>query len=714
MNAKDSLRLGLLLTTIITLPLPSRAAAPPSKPTRGDLMLADYFRAETSALADRCLTDIKTLDDWNAKKTDYRQQLFEMLSLSPLPDRTDLKPVITGRIEHEFFTVEKLHFQSMPGLYVAANLYLPKKLAKPAPAILYVCGHAKVATNGVSYGNKTFYQHHGAWFARNGYVCLVIDTIELGEIEGTHHGTYREGMWWWNARGYTPAGVEAWNGIRALDYLQSRPEVDRNRLGMTGRSGGGAYTWWVAALDDRIKAAAPVAGITDLKNHVVDGAVEGHCDCMFTVNTYRWDYAQVAALVAPRPLLICNSDKDSIFPLDGVNRVHEKVRRIYDLHKAGDKLGLLITEGPHKDTQDLQLPVFRWFNRHLKGEDPIIEMAATKFFQPEHLKTFERIPPDERTSKIHETFVPMASPAGLPRTSEEWAQQRNVWESALREKVFAGWPAEPGSLQLEPVSTVAFSISGEGVQLRAYDFTSEHDVRLRFYVMQPSDPVPPNSIINFQVLDGQEWVNWLALMRPVLTLAAIPLEFAEANSAVGATDRESQMERFRQFAQKLRQSHSIQVSFAPRGIGLTAWDQNERKRIQIRRRFMLLGQTLDGMRVWDIRRAIQAVRMVDDLGKKPLTLTGRKELGVDVLYAALFEKDVYALELSEIPQSHRLGPDYLNVLRVLDIPQVVAMAAEHTRVNLYQAEAADWKYPSAMRAALGWPKQQFQARLQRD
>ena len=146
-------------------------------------------------------------------------------------------------------------------------------------------------------------------------------------------------MWWWLCRGYTPAGVEAWNCVRALDYLETRKEVDANRIGVTGRSGGGAYSWWIAAIDERIKVAVPVAGITDLQNHVVDGCVEGHCDCMFIVNTYRWDYPLVAALVAPRPLLISNSDKDTIFPLDGVLRVHEKVRRIYKLYGAEKQPG---------------------------------------------------------------------------------------------------------------------------------------------------------------------------------------------------------------------------------------------------------------------------------------------------------------------------------------------------------------------------------------
>ncbi len=129
-------------------------------------------------------------------------------------------------------------------------------------------------------------------------------------------------------------------------------------------------------MDDRIKVAVPVAGITDLQNHVVDGCVEGHCDCMFMVNTYRWDYPVLAALIAPRPLLISNTDKDKIFPLDGVVRTHALVRKIYKLHDAEDKLGLHITEGPHKDTQELRIHAFVWLDRYLKGENRVIERSG--------------------------------------------------------------------------------------------------------------------------------------------------------------------------------------------------------------------------------------------------------------------------------------------------------------------------------------------------
>jgi len=187
----------------------------PAKATAGDVMFQNYFRQQSRALAQRSLAEVQTPQQWNERAPVLRQQLFEMLGLDPLPARTDLKPTITGKIDHTEFTVEKLHFQSMPGLYVTANLYLPKGLKEPAPAILYVCGHSQVKSNDTSYGCKVGYQHHGIWFARNGYVCLVLDTVELGEIEGRHHGTYRDGMWWWNSRGYSSAAAEAWNCIRS-------------------------------------------------------------------------------------------------------------------------------------------------------------------------------------------------------------------------------------------------------------------------------------------------------------------------------------------------------------------------------------------------------------------------------------------------------------------------------------------------------------------
>lgn len=666
--------------------------------SRGDQMLAEYFRAQTAKLSEQCLADIKTLEDWETRRQVYRKQLFEMLGLEPFPEKTDLKPVITGKVEHEQFTVENIHYQSRPGLYVTGNLYIPKSLEEPAPTILYVCGHSEGMKNGIRYGNKAPYQHHPAWFARHGYVCFIIDTIHRGEIEGIHHGTYRYKMWWWNSRGYTPAGVEAWNCIRALDYLQTRKEVDKDRIGVTGISGGGAYSWWLSATDDRIKVAVPVAGITDLQNHVVEGCVEGHCDCMYLLNTYRWDYPLVAALVAPRPLLISNSDKDTIFPLDGVLRVHEKVRHIYRLYNAENNLGLHITEGPHKDTQQTQVHTFSWFNRFLKGQDPLIDKPAVPFFQWSQLKVFDELPADRINIQIHESFVPMAPQPSVPQSADEWAKQREIWMKALREKSFNGWPtkAESGPLNVKR----AFSIERHGICFSAFDFTSGPHVRLRLYLAHQAGLDKPRMVV-LNVLSEQEWTEWLAAMR---------VGFAdELNDSETGGLPEPDKNAFKRNQEMFRNNKNVLSYLAPRGIGPTAWNTDERKLTQIRRRFMLLGQTIDGMLVWDVRRAIAMLRTLDLAREVPMALQGNGLMAGIVLYASLFEPGIARLDLWHLPSSHRDdGPTFLNVLRFLDIPQAVAMAAEQSQIRLYQEDNSGWRFPQAVAEKLGWPDDRFQ------
>jgi len=684
---------------------------------RGDAMIADYFREETQRLAGRPLAGIDSLDEWKEHRVVLRQQLFEMLGLDPLPKKTDLHATVTGRVEHDGFVVEKLHYQSRPGLYVTANLYLPKKIDKPAPTILYVCGHGRVVKDGVSYGNKSHYQHHGAWFARHGYVCLTIDTLQLGEIEGIHHGTYRHDRWWWNSRGYTPAGVEAWNCIRSLDYLEAREEVDAERIGVTGRSGGGAYSWWISSLDERIKVAVPVAGITDLTNHVYDGGlssggrsgggsggrsggrlhdgvVEGHCDCMYMCNTYRWDYATVAALVAPRPLLISNTDKDPIFPLDGVVRLHHQVRRIYELYNASDKLGLHITEGPHKDTQELRVQAFAWFNRWLKDDRSLIERTATKQLEPEQLRVFATLPDDEKNTSIQETFTEKASEPVPPADAAQWQAMRDQWMIGLRDKVFRAWPgdAEADRLDVKPVQQAVH----DGVRLTQYAFTSQGSIRLPLYVMH-KDGLKDADLVVLNVLDDEGWLKFLAMARGGF---GKPLH-NEAQPAVDAQAWQSQRDMLHQ--------HKWVMAYVPtRGVGPTAWNQNPRKQTQHRRRFMLLGQTLDGMRVWDARRAVQALRRIDHIKDTALWLQGERDAAGIAVYASLFEPDIRRLDLWQLPTSHRDGPIFLNVLRVLDTPQAVAMAAARTPVRVYDtADPGAWSFVSETAKALNWADKTF-------
>lgn len=665
----------------------ARAAPLPSQNWPGDRMAADHFAAETAQVASNSLASIRTRDDWTARRGELRRQAAEMLGLDPMPERTDLKAVVTGVLTQEQFLVEKLHFQSAPGLYVTANLYRPRAQTGPAPAVLYVCGHSSVVTNGVSCGNKTGYQHHGAWFARHGYVCLVVDTVQLGEIRGEHHGTYRQGQWWWNSRGYTPAGVEAWTGIRALDYLATRPEVDMRRVGLTGRSGGGSYSWTIAALDDRVAAIAPVAGITDLHNHVVDGAVEGHCDCMFLVNTHRWDYPLLAALCAPRPLLLVNTDSDTIFPLDGVMRTHGFLRRIYTLHGAATNLGLVIGPGPHKDTQDLQVPVFRWFNKHLKGEDPPIEDAARKVFAPADLRALDRIPADQINTNVQSLWGRMAPAPAVPQSAAAWSNQCAAWMDGLRAKCFAGWPAAAGPPDLAP----AFSEQAGGVRFDAWDFTSQPHVRLRLYLVRSAEP--PASV-RLVVGDGA------GLMPTNRLTTAAGANITEALIAAGIPSVER--------AARAVAGGAALAAVIPRHLGLTSWSGDAKRQTHMRRRFMLLGQTVDGMRVWDIRRAIQTLRGIEGFASVPLTLAGGGDQGVNALYASLFEPAA-ALDLAALPASHMQGPDYLNVLKVLDIPQAVAMTAGRGPVTLVDSGGAV-QFAVAVGHALGWPEDRISQR----
>jgi hypothetical protein len=146
----------------------------------------------------------------------------------------------------------------------------------------------------------------------------------------------------------------------------------------------------------------------------------------------------------------------------------------------------------------------------------------------------------------------------------------------------------------------------------------------------------------------------------------------------------------------------------PRGIGPSAFGGTERDRIQIRRRFMLLGQTLDGMRVWDIRRAIELLRQSDVGGNVPLHLHGERHQSVNVLYASLFTEEIASIELIAPPASHAEGPDYLNVLRYLDMPQAAAMAAERQPVKWTNASAESWTWTTETARRLGWPSDRLQ------
>jgi hypothetical protein len=661
---------------------------------RGDALRDAYFRQQVEAISKEQLAGIKSKEDWETRVPELRRQLLDMFGLWPLPARTDLKVTITGTIDLDDVVVEKLHFQSLPGLYVTANLYRPKKVEGKLPGILYVCGHGNRVIDGVSYGSKVYYQRHPLWFARNGYVALILDTLQLGEIEGLHHGLNRFGMWWWQTLGYTPAGIETWNGMRALDYLQSRPEVDGKKLGVTGRSGGGATSWWLLATDERVQAAVPVAGLSDLRGHVVEsqgrlarGAIEGHCDCMYFVNTYRWDFETLIALCAPRPVLLGNSDDDDIFPVEGYRRPAAKARAIYALYGAGDKFQMLETKGKHVDTPELRRGAFEWFNKHLKNVTRPIEDPDPKPLEAQQLKVFEKLPTDATNKIIQELFRRPARPElpDLPAVAREWwPGQRERWLKELQEKCFRGWPTRPADLQAKVVEEIV----ADGVRLQAWDFVSEEAVPLRVWLLT-AEKVEKPTLLVLDVLDEPGWEKWCAGLGP---------KFQKSLEALTPLTRDDRMfEQNRQTMEKFKWGFAV---VAPRGIGPTRWTDPTPHTL---RRFGLLGQTLDGQRVWDVRRALAALGTVEGLKLVPRWLQGKGATAGIALYAGLFEPEVARFDLWYPPASHAEGPTFLNVRTILDMPQAVALAAPR-KVMLYLEKEGDrvtWGWPAGLEERLG-------------
>jgi hypothetical protein len=335
--------------------------------------------------------------------------------------------------------------------------------------------------------------------------------------------------------------------------------------------------------------------------------------------------------------------------------------------------------------------VLRWFNRFLKGMEKdtgtLITVDSKKYFTPEQLRVFESLPTDAINTNVANSFVALPDWSSSGRQSAHIssadnqsrltsaATNANELRDALRNKVFAGWPDE--NLTLEP--KLAFEIKQDNLRLRAWDLTSQHDVVLRLYLLDDAKAEAAETV-SLTVLDAAGATSWLAQVR---ALAGGRAQFSEnlAGEFTGTNLPAADSAALEKLKSEVLEQHAALAFFAPRGVGLTAWSGDPKQLTRIRRRFMLLGQTVDGMRVWDIRRAIQTLHYVraDDRAKVELHADG--VTSVNALYAALFESNVRKLVLTNLPKTQAGGPDYLNVLRVTDVPQVLGLLGDKVQTR---------------------------------
>ena len=628
MNRRDLLRASAIALASGGLS-PTRAFG--AEPPPADEMIRKYLAAEAKRLSAKFMDGATTKAEWEKAKPQLKREFLDMLGLDPLPEKTPLKAAVTGTLTRGAVTVENLHYQSKPGLYVTANLYRPKAVAAGAklPAILYVCGHSNKGRD----GNKTAFPDHGLWFANNGYVCLVVDTLQLGEIAGTHHGTYNLNRFWWHSRGYTPAGVECWNGVRGIDYLCSLPYVDAEKIGVTGISGGGASTNWIIAADDRVKVAVPVSGVSDLESYVTDQVINGHCDCMFFHNLYQWEWTTALALFAPKPLLFANSDNDGIFPMTGNKRIIARLRKCYDLLGAKDNVDEHVSKGGHAYRPDLRVAIFEFFHKHLKGDKTPVKDADFPAIEGKLLRAFPEdkdIPKDAINATADETFVPVAKVAvPEPKDFKEWKADL---VKQLREKVFHALPEKVPAAVHKPKEHKPNEIETEpGIVCQHFE----------------SDVTRLGSLGTFLVLNAEEG--------------------SEAAKA---------------FWEKLYPTVGDLRGLYPRNGGSRKWSEKNPPNT-VARSLVLLGQTVDSGRVRDVAAALNR-------HKGKVRLVGSGPAGVIAAYAALFEFGlVEEVVIADPPTSHRDGPHFLNVMRVLDIPDALGLLAPDIPLTLIGKNAKD-------------------------
>lgn len=576
---------------------------------------------------------------WERARPRVREQVQSMLGLLPMSKRTPLRARITGTLVRPRYRIEKLVFQSLPGLYVTGNLYLPEAASGRGPAILYVCGHSPHPA-----GAKADYQDRALWFVEHGYVCLVLDTLEFGEVPGIHHGLHDLNMWHWLSLGYTPAGVEVWNAIRALDYLETRPEVDMKRVGITGISGGGAMSWYVPAVDDRIAAAAPVCGTFTYGSQAAHWRAFGQCDCIYYHNTYRLDLTAVAALIAPRPLLFCSGHRDADFPLDGHQAVYEGARRHYRLYGQEERVRAVDAPVGHTDAPLFLQEVRQWMNLWLKGDRTPVPLPGgpRKPEAPETLACLTELPRDAINHRIQDQFVPAARPR-VPASPEQWRRRREKLLAGLREQVFGWFPREPG-----PIVTRRGAFdgawAGRYADYEEHFFESEPGVTLRVQVLRarkggprphPEGPGSRRTLFYVKRPGDSLWI----------------VDYDELLPVLGRVDVVILNPRFTDHAVSARERADLEMS--------SAWS----------------GRTVGSQQVWDILRCIEWMEKEAKLPTQELSLYAKGEMGILGLYAALLDERVGQVILSGPPASHRQGPALLNVLRLTDIPEAAAALA---------------------------------------
>lgn len=361
--------------------LPALSLAQPADPVRGYL---ERLALDQLAQRDAAVAKLSTRAQWDGRRAYVRETFLKMMGGLPA-GRAPLNIRRTGVLDRGTYRVDKIIFESLPGMYVTGNLYIPQTGKPPYPAVLQPTGHSTTAKN------RAFYQTLAIGLAKQGFVVLTYDPLGQGErrvfydadLEDSKVGsaTMEHSMIGLRAllAGESVARYMVWDAMRALDVLEATPEVDRSRLGVTGCSGGGTMSVYLAALDSRVKAAAPSCYVTGWEQQI-PGTGPQDAEQQFPDQMKAGiDHVDLVALAAPMPYLICSTDQD-FFPVEGARRTFEAARRIWRIYRAADRIEWFHEPGPHGVYKAGRERIYAWMRRwlgresgDLRVEEPLIE-----------------------------------------------------------------------------------------------------------------------------------------------------------------------------------------------------------------------------------------------------------------------------------------------------------------------------------------------------
>lgn len=328
---------------------------------------------------------LNTAAQWRDRQTEIRSALQELTG--PFPEKTPLNAVVTDTIYRDGMRIEKLYFESRPGFYVSAIFCRPETVSGKIPAILFCSGHSDLGFR------SDVYQHMIFNYVKKGFAVLAFDPIGQGEriryldedgkprMGPTKEHSYPGSQAF--LAGLSPAAIFIADGIRAVDYLTEREEVDPGRIGITGRSGGGTQSAYIAAVDDRISAAAPECYITTYEKLLKSGGPQDAEQNFIGGISGGIDITDYIVARAPKPTLIVSTTRD-IFSIQGTRDVFAEAKSAFSALGNPDNIAMTEDDAGHASTKKNREATYAFFRKHLRL-DGSTEDEEVFIFDPEDL-----------------------------------------------------------------------------------------------------------------------------------------------------------------------------------------------------------------------------------------------------------------------------------------------------------------------------------------